>query len=176
MSTYYIAGIIVGVCVGLAILAVTKYQHRKKYGSAQYDERQMVGRGKAFQAGFFTSLITNLLYSTYNYLDPLPGEPFLWQMGCMALSILVFVLVAIHYDAYLSLTDKPETFLRTSVLLTVAMALIGFGNLRSKYSNHTAGIIQMMIAGMWLIITVAMLIRIYRDIKESDAEKEQDAQ
>lgn len=169
MSTYYIAGIIVGVCVGLAILAVTKYQHRKKYGSAQYDERQMVGRGKAFQAGFFTSLITNLLYSTYNYLDPLPGEPFLWQMGCMALSIMVFVLVAIHYDAYLSLTEKPETFLRTSVLLTVAMALIGYVNLINESADHTSGIIQMIIAGMWLIITAATLIHNYRDKKEQDA-------
>lgn len=176
MSTYYIAGITVGICVGLLVLAVSKYRHQKKYGTREYDERQMVGRGKAFQAGFLTSLLSNMLYSTYNYLDPLPGEPFLWQIGCMALSLLVFVLVAIHYDAYLPLTDRPERFLRTAGLLTVAMALIGIGNLRSEYSDHTAGYIQLMLAGIWLIVTIAMLIHIYRDVKESDAEKELDAE
>lgn len=166
MSFAYYAGFGFGMFLGLAVL-LYKW---KKDGGLQYDERQMVGRGKAYRAGFIVSLGSNLLYAVVNHLYPLPGDSYFWQIGCMELSVLVFVLVAIHYDAYLSLTEKPEKLLLSGSLLALSCGLSGIVNLRTDYSDHTAGILSLSVAGMWVIILAAYGVHIAADWKAKDDE------
>ena len=52
---YYLLGVVVGIVFALAVFFISAYLHRKKHPeTGKYDERQIIGRGKAFQAGFFT--------------------------------------------------------------------------------------------------------------------------
>ena len=55
MSTSYLWGVAVGVIVGVIIVALIFTYNKKKTGSVvggDFDERQQLLRGKAFQAGF----------------------------------------------------------------------------------------------------------------------------
>ena len=55
---YYLLGVVVGIVFALAVFFISAYLHRKKHPeTGKYDERQIIGRGKAFQAGFFTLLL-----------------------------------------------------------------------------------------------------------------------
>lgn len=71
---YYLLGMIVGVIFALAFFILSLFI-RKKKGTypRKYDERQMVGRGKAFQAGFFTLLSAGALCNIWDFASPLPG-------------------------------------------------------------------------------------------------------
>ena len=75
---YYLLGMIVGVIFALAFFILSLFI-RKKKGTypCKYDERQMVGRGKAFQAGFFTLLSAGALCNIWDFASPLPGGSFL---------------------------------------------------------------------------------------------------
>lgn len=167
MSIAYYAGFGFGM---ILVIAVLLFKWKKDGGAFQFDERQMVGRGKAYRAGFIVSVGSNLLYAVVNHLYSLPGDPYLWQIGCMELSILAFVLTAIHYDAYLSLTEKPEKLLMSGGLLALACGLNGIVNLKTKYADHTAGILSLTVAGMWLIVLAAYGIHIAADWKAQDDE------
>ena len=62
MNGFYLVGMLCGI-VAAIIVAVLITQFGKKFENknlpAEYDERQKLARGKAFQAGFFTLLIYN---------------------------------------------------------------------------------------------------------------------
>lgn len=165
MSFSYNAGFGLGIVVGLVLVIAVLLYKWKKDGAFRYDERQIMGRGKAYRAGFVVSLGSNLLYAVVNHLYSLPGDAYLWQIGCMELSVLAFVLTAIHYDAYLSLTEKPEKLLLSGSLLALSCGLSGIINL-----NHTAGILSLTVAGMWVIVLAAYGIHIAADRKAQDDE------
>lgn len=155
----YTLGMILGIVVVL-VLAIAVYKvMRKKTGGVKYDERQMMGRGKAFQAGFFTSLITGAAVAIADYTGILPGEVFLWHMAGMMVSIAVFALTAIHFDAYVGMTDTPKRFLRMGGLLMAAMVLCAAGNLFAHHEeNYVIAYVDLMLAGVWALIIVALLI------------------
>ena len=65
MSTSYQWGIAVGVIVGILIVAAIFTYNKKKTGTingGDFDERQQLLRGKAFQKGFFTMMGFSGLY------------------------------------------------------------------------------------------------------------------
>lgn len=153
-SIYYIAGILCGIVVGLAVLLVS----RKKGAKKQYDERQMLGRGKAFQAGFFTLLISVSVVNLCGYAGILPGSAFFWQVGAIIFSVAVFALTAIHLDAYVSMTDSPKRILFSGTVLFLCLVSMAFVNLHSSHEpNHDFAYIDLMLAAVWGLILLALL-------------------
>ena len=103
---------IIGLCVGIfvAILVLSLLRKRRGGASNEYDERQVMVRGKAFNRAFLTLML---------YLLADAGVCVLWQPWAMPgvsnilgifLAIGVFLVVAIRGDAYFSLQEKPRTF------------------------------------------------------------------
>jgi hypothetical protein len=75
-------------------------------GSAQYDERQLVARGRAFHAGFFTLLIANGIGICGMVLLPDLVPAMAWPIGGCFLGVGVFSLVAIHEDAFVGMNQQ----------------------------------------------------------------------
>ena len=157
---YYYLGMAVGFLIAVVAFVVSLAAHKKKHpNTGKYDERQMLGRGKAFQAGFFTLLIAGAVCNIWDFASPLPGGSFLWNMGALLLGVTVFALTAIHFDAYLSLNENPRQFLLTGICFVFAMAAIGLNNLQNdRPEERIMGIINFGVGIVWIIIVAALLL------------------
>lgn len=160
---YYTLGFIFGILLALTIAFIAWCIHRKKHpDSGKYDERQIAARGKAFQAGFFTILISGAAVSIWEFLAEasLPGGAYVWHMCSLGLGICVFAVTAIFQDAYVGIYDKPARFIRMGIFFIIAMCLSGFANLTlARSESHVVAILNLAVAVMWVIIIAAMLIR-----------------
>lgn len=122
------AGVFVGLAAGLlAGLAFIKFLFKKKVLDMHFDERQERARGKAFQYGFFTLLVTTYAYGLSDmvlgrWCDVLAGVTI-----CLAVSLCVFAVTCILKDAYLSLREKPRTVMTMFALLSTIN--LGFGGM-----------------------------------------------
>lgn len=169
---YYILGIIFGIITALTVFFISWLIFRKKHPNGfKYDERQMIGRGKAFQAGFFTTLICSAAVSTWEYaVGPLPYQPFLWHIGALLLGIAAFAVTAIHFDAYVGMNDTPDRFIKIGILFIIAMTLIGIGNLSSsRPSSIVMAWLNLGLAILWGVILAALLLH-RRKENEEDSE------
>lgn len=123
---HYHMGIAVGLAAGLiAGLLFVAFLFQRKILDMQFDERQERARGKAFQYGFFTLLISAYVYGISDLLlgkwcDVLTGVTL-----CVAAGLGVFAVTCILRDAYLSLREKPRTIMIMFALLSIVN--LGFG-------------------------------------------------
>ena len=123
---YYHAGVVVGLAAGIiAGLIFVAFLFRKKVLDMHFDERQELARGKAFQYGFFTLLISAYVYATSDvvlgrWCDVVAGITL-----CVALALCVFAVTCILKDAYLSLREKPRVVMTMFALLTLVNLAFG---------------------------------------------------
>ena len=99
-------GIFVGIAAGLFVLALL---FKKKVLDMHFDERQELARGKAFQYGFFTLIITAYAYGASDMIFGRWCDALVGVTICLAVSMCVFAVTCILKDAYLSLREKPRT-------------------------------------------------------------------
>lgn len=167
---YYMLGITAGITLGLIVFVWSWFIHRRKNPNwNKFDERQIVGRGKAFQAGFFTLLIAGAACAISEYVYGLPGETFLWHIGVLLLGVTVFALTAIHYDAYVGMYDDPKKFLRMGILFVASMTLCAIANLRSEHAEgRTIGWLNLAIGAIWFLIVIAL--QLHRKGSAEDSE------
>lgn len=124
----YHAGVALGIGVGiLAGLFAVALLFKKKVLDMHFDERQERARGKAFQYGFFTFILTTYAYGLSDvvlgtWCDVLAGVTI-----CLAVSLCVFAVTCILKDAYLSLREKPRTVMTMFALLSLIN--LGFGGM-----------------------------------------------
>lgn len=123
---HYHAGVALGITVGiLAGLFVIALLFRKKVLDMHFDERQELARGKAFQYGFFTLILTIYAYGVSDVMfgrwcDVLAGVTL-----CVAAGLCVFAVTCILKDAYLSLREKPRVVMTMFALLSLINLAFG---------------------------------------------------
>ncbi len=167
---YYLLGVVVGVIFALGVFFISLYLHKKKHpNTGKYDERQMLGRGKAFQAGFFTLLIAGGICNIWDFVSPLPGGSFLWNIGVLLLGVTVFAVTAIHFDAYVGMYDSPRQFLTMGACFIFVMVTIGLNNLHShRPEGRIIGITNFGVGIVWIIIVIALLLHRRKAQKEEE--------
>lgn len=128
----YAMAFIVGILAGLAVLFIAKFIFLKKWGPCKYDERQMLARGKAYRAAFWTLVV-------YLCLDGLLtlGSEVRWAnvfvvyyIG-IGLALEVYAVICILNDAYFPLKEKPGfylTFFGVIIVWSAAVSLSDFLN------------------------------------------------
>lgn len=123
---HYSIGMLLGLTAGVAAgLAFVAFLFKKKVLDMHFDERQERARGKAFQYGFFTLLLSAYVYGISDVMfgrwcDVLTGVTL-----CVAAGMGVFAVTCILKDAYLSLREKPRTVMTMFALLSILN--LGFG-------------------------------------------------
>lgn len=167
---YYLLGVVVGVIFALGVFFISLYLHKKKHpNTGKYDERQMLGRGKAFQAGFFTLLIAGGICNIWDFVSPLPGGSFLWNIGVLLLGVTVFAVTAIHFDAYVGMYDSPRQFLTMGACFIFVMVTIGLNNLHShRPEGRIIGITNFGVGIVWIIIVITLLLHRRKAQKEEE--------
>ena len=179
MSTSYLWGVAVGVIVGVIIVALIFTYNKKKTGSAvggDFDERQQLLRGKAFQAGFFTMLILSFLYWVLVRLvlqRPLM-EDGLSALICVLVGVGVFGFDCILHDAFFTVQNKPKNYIILFICTTLCQIPSAINNIREgrvvENGVLTFGVIPIVCAVLFLGILTAIVCKMLAMRKE-DAEE-----
>lgn len=122
MNTAYIIGVVAGALCGLILVALLFRMLKKKFrvDVREYDERQILARGRAYKYGFIAMLVLvvleRLAYEAgFVLMDSIQGTTALCLLG-----LFVFIVSCIWQEAYLTLHETPKM---TYVLLAIGGGL-----------------------------------------------------
>lgn len=174
-SLSYVLGVIAGILLVFLVYGILRVvtKRRGKCANAQFDERQVVARGRAYRYAFFTVLFYLLGWGLFE----LAADIRLWDTytGCFLgvfLSVTVFAVVAILNDAYFAVNEKPATYLGIFALVTVLNLGIGVWNLATggepivEHGILTYHSVNLLVGGMFLIITIVAAVRVWQGKRE----------
>lgn len=185
-SVSYVVGMICGLAAGFLAVAVFAWLIRKlggKFGSFkcnqqdQYDERQLLARGKAYKAGFFILII----YVTIaGILADLCGIRLLLSFGgiwigvCFA--IFCFAAVCIWEDAYMSLQENVKGINMMFLAVGLLNLINGIMTIRDKtpfiendsISYHYTNLI---VAILFLSLTLLFNLKLLYDKSQEENEE-----
>lgn len=177
MSISYQWGVAVGVIVGILIVAAIFTYNKKKTGTingGDFDERQQLLRGKAFQKGFFTMMGFSGLYWMLAQLilqRPLM-EDGLSGLVCLFAGVAVFGVDCILHDAFFTVKNKPKTYIVLFAACSLAQVPSVILNLQngSVMENGvlTFSIMPLVAAVTFLSILAAILIQLAVPEKDED--------
>lgn len=158
-SLEYMAGIVVGILVGVGLVALL---FKLRIVDVTFDERQERARGQAYKYGFFTLLGCLVLYGLSDAAFGRWCEVLTGVMLCGAVAITVFAAVCITKDAYLSLKEKPRTVMTLFAVITLLNLGVGIprmldgsmvegGVLTSGAVNFICGVMVLVILAIYMV-------------------------
>ena len=172
----YIAGLICGLafCVVIGLIFRLRRGKKSDRGKVEYDERQLLARGKAYKAGFFVTLLYCLLFAALSVTE----IPFFQSVTGMLLGVFlgiaVFAVTAIRNDAYLGLNENKRSFLILGCVVAVADLVIGVCNgldgTLMENGQLTFDCLNLMVGVLFTVIVAALLIH-DRQVKKEEMEE-----
>jgi uncharacterized membrane protein len=168
-------GMLAGVFTGVVAVAIY-FTVRRRMGKKndEYDERQMVLRGRAFQKAFFV-LIFYLFANSI--LCAAVGE---WAQngvdGLLGVFVAIgyFIVSCIHTNAYLALQQKPQYYQRLFAIVCVVGAFSGYANWKDE-GFLTDGLVNTnaIIPACGVVFLVALIaLTVHTHRREDDGEDE----
>lgn len=174
MNRAYVLGIICGTVFVLIFVLIT-YITNKKRGECQFDERQILARGKAFKAGFFTMISYFMVYGILDIFEIQWCQNFVGIMLGIFLGITVFAVVATHKDAYIAMNEKLSRLIVLGIFVIVSNLIVAVDNLNDgkmivngMLTNYS---LNLFIAIIWTVLLVVQILHI---IKQKAVEREDD--
>ena len=102
-----ILAIVVVLVLAVLVAVMVRFSGKKQ----QYDERQLILRGRAFQKGFFTILVLGAVYMMIRlFADRSFMEDVVALMLVMIVGIGVFAVDCILHEAFLTANRKPWSY------------------------------------------------------------------
>lgn len=90
-----------------------------------YDERQILARGRAFMWGFFSLMICLMVYGLTDMLIEPWCDTLTGCIICICVSLIVFAVICIRQDAFAGIGQKRKRNLTVLLVLTAANLLFG---------------------------------------------------
>ena len=132
--SYYI-GVVVGFLLVVGFGLLIRFIFKTKRVKPEYDERQMIARGKAYKVGFFTLLIYGSICTVLQAMEIYWCDGLLREVIGIVIGVGAFAIVAILNDAYIGFNENNRYTIGV-------MSLIGLLNLGSA-------IIGIITDGLW---------------------------
>ena len=169
-SVGYLFGLVVGVLVGVGIIALL---FKLKVMDLTFDERQERARGQAYKYGFWTLLSCLLLYGFSDQIFGRWCDVLVGAMLCIAAALLVFASVCIVKDAYLSLKEKPRAVM--TLLAVVSILNLGIGIMNWKHGRVVEDVVLTFasvngICGLMTLVILVVYLVNYLLAKREDGE------
>ncbi len=151
MSEYnagYLVGIIFGVFVMCAAVLIFLRLTRKEHSSKNdYDERQMLVRGKGDRYAFVTLFVYNLIYVLFgDYIELIAVRSVVLFMGII-LSTWVYVVYTVWNDGYFSLNEKPKSWIGIFAAIAIVNTINGIQDMY-YYGVIQNGVISETVIGL----------------------------
>ncbi len=99
------------------------------FNKDEYDERQVLARGRAFMWGFFTLMICLMVYGMMDMLIGRWCDTLTGCIICICAALLVFASICIKQDAFAGIGRNRKRNQTVLLVLTLANLLFGAGNL-----------------------------------------------
>ena len=174
MSAYNI-GILVGIVVALGILAIIAAFNNKRGKPGEFDERQQLIRGKAYQHAFIAVMLFSALYGLAVMMveHPLMVDG-LSALVAMFVGVVVFAVESIARDAFFTAKNRPKSY----IILYAAIVLMQIVNIIGNYSEGpfvesgvlTMRVLPIVCAAVFTIVLVAILVKAAQKPKEDEDE------
>jgi hypothetical protein len=182
MSVEYVIGMICGLAAAVAVCLVA-FKVGKKYERkncpAEYDERQKLAQGKAYEIAFWTALCCGFFLWGLEMLDLHLIEMKNLLLIAVIVPIAVFAVVAVRADAYLRLNEtfKSRVWLWLLVLVINGI-VVAVQWIEGELFCYQDG----MIGGEWTnlivfllcaVVLVTQILHSRQRIKEEQADEEE---
>jgi len=156
--------VILAFILGLALIVLIKSVTTKGDDvKSKYDERQELVQGRGYKYGFFTILVTSLIYHMFSMAGMMTfmNADIALEINCF-LGICVCVSYCIWNEGYFALNDRIGTFIVIVLIGGVINLIIGIvafvsgaamqnGRLTNPSINLFVGIIVLIICGVMLL-------------------------
>lgn len=180
----YVLGMLAGLIVGLLSVVILVWLIRKLGGKVSwnsdraYDERQIIARGKAYQAAFVTLAFYMMIIS---WFSEMVGVTWFMSFGGMwiglCLSILVFAVICILKDAYMSLYENTKGSIMLFTVAALSNLIIGIVNLTEEGSLIKDGVISaacvnLAVGLLFTVISIVFCGRVIYNKKHLEEDEE----
>lgn len=170
MSIEYILGVIVGVVVSVGVIylflrILTKKNHPEIKGSKRYDERQLIAQGYAYKCAFWTIVFYETIFGCLQvYTNKIDGFSFFKSpinsfLGIL-LGVLVYGVVCVMKDAYMSVYDNAKTT-SISLLLISGCNIIPAAMKFAKNDLVVDGVWDVNVLNLYAGIAVAVIMVVF---------------
>ena len=173
-NNYYVVG--VGVGIAMVILMMALWRNRRKRCPEEYDERQLVLRGKCYRAAFFTLILLLALNGIVTaFFGQSWAEPGVDGLLLLFVAIGMFSVSAIWQDAYVPVTDSAGRY-------CILMGVVMLAQMPSVISHFVTG--DYIVGGQvtsgalplaYMLLFAAVLVSIFLRVrlqKKDDGEDE----
>lgn len=170
----YALGLMFGILIALLIVTILSVAKRRKTGKPDdYDERQQLIRGKAYQHAFFAVMIFSALYG----LAVVTAERPLMVDGLSALiamfvGVVVFAVESIARDAFFTAKNRPKSYIILYIAVIFSQIVNAVGNIRDgglvQDGVLTMNVLPVICAAVFTIILLAIILKTVRKPKEDD--------
>ena len=174
MSEYNI-GMLVGIAVAIGIFAVIAAIGKKRGRSGEFDERQEIIRGKAYQHAFFAVMLYSALYGILVVTAERPlMEDGLSALIAMFVGVVAFAVESIARDAFFTAKNRPKSYIILYAAIIFMQIVNIIGNIKEGHLVEngvlTMRVLPIVCAVVFTIVLVAILIKTARKPKEEDDE------
>ncbi|MDY2861676.1 MAG: hypothetical protein SOT10_03605 [Oscillospiraceae bacterium] len=156
---YWVLGFCCGFIAVVIVTLIIANIKRKKNTYTEYDERQVLARGKAYKSAFFVLIGYIIACALVNVLEINWAELSVQMFIGLFLSTAVFVGISIFNDAYFTSNKGRKSLLGVLAFIAGAEYLgIAFGN-KTFVTNGIANLdIIPIIAMIWAISIFVMVV------------------
>ena len=174
MSAYNI-GILVGIAVALGIFAVNATIKKKRGKPGEFDERQELIRGKAYQHAFFAVMIFSALYGIAVVMveRPLMADG-VSALIAMFVGIVAFAVESIARDAFFTAKNRPKSYIILYAAVIFSQIVNAVGNIREggliQDGVLTMRVLPIICAAVFAIVLLAIIVKAVQKPKEDDDE------
>ena len=174
MSAYNI-GILVGIAVALGIWAVIAAFNKKRGKPGEFDERQELIRGKAYQHAFFAVMIFSALYGLAVVVleRPLMADG-VAPLLAVFVGVLFFAVESIARDAFFTAKNRPKSYIILYAAVIFSQIVNAVGNIREggliQDGVLTMRVLPIICAAVFAIVLLAIIVKAVQKPKEDDDE------
>ena len=172
----YALGVMFGILTAVLIVSIFSYVKRRKTGRCDdYDERQQLIRGKAYQHAFIVTLCVAALYGGLVAITERP-----YMADGVAPLLVTFIGVgafgaeSILRDAFYTAKNRPKTY----ILLYIACILSQIAGAMGHFHAHdlvldgvlTMNVLPLACIVLFSVILICLVVKAARKPKEDDDE------
>lgn len=175
MGKAMMIGIIAGIVVGLILVWVLLKVANKGKSKTEYDERQLIGRGKGYKAGFVSMAITLGVLMLLDIGEiPLPVLKPVEYFIPVFVGLITAVSVFIFTDSYWGLNNDKGRYAIIFVAISAVNFLVPIVNIVFDrfLEDGKAGLssVNLMCGILFIVIAIELLVKNSLDKKGGDEE------
>ena len=174
MSAYNL-GLLVGIAVALGIFAIIALVNKKRGKPGEFDERQELIRGRAYQHAFIAVMLFSALYGLAVVIleRPLMVDG-LSALIAMFVGVVVFAVESIARDAFFTAKNRPKSYIIMYAAVIFSQLVNAVGNIREgglvQDGVLTMKVLPIVCAAVFAIVLAAILVKAAQKPKEDDDE------